>query len=322
MASNFAPKDAPDGHRTVFVRDEAIYAQSDPTGTPGDVYLTPEDIAKNTMYLYKLAVSVASDDLTIALKDLSGNDASSTNSIRVRIGDVEHTLTAALSLTIPAGDSTLNAGSAELAGNAIGAFVYLRYNATDGVCIGVARIPWARLYSDFSTNGDDETMDDESGAVWNDITNASAGDVCQNIGYFECENAGTAGYEWSAVANVISTTTYKTSKLAWTPVHSRLSTNYTNLPTVNSATYQIIDTRCKVFERHTQNATPGGSGIARFTLPFTNILNYPPISGFNGTALYSMVAWITTGILYYTKYDGTAEATASQEYDFNGDFFI
>ena len=125
----------------------------------------------------KIVPSVASNNLTVALKGLDGNDPSATNPIYVRIGDTVHSITSALSVTKNAGTNWFNAGSSELATKEIDYFVYLGYNATDGVVIGFSRIPYATEYSQFST-----TSTNEKYCAISTITNAAAGDDYVVIG--------------------------------------------------------------------------------------------------------------------------------------------
>lgn len=224
-----------------IVRDAGIYFGHTPAG-----------------YLFNgyLDVSVSSGNITVAVKTLAGSNPSATDPVYIRIGDVEHTLTAALSVTISAGTNTFNSGGAELATHAVGYFVYLRYNATDGVCIGVARIPWGRAYSDFSA-----TATNEKYAAWDDITSAAAGDVCQNVGYFEATLSGGAGYTWSSPQNVISEPTYKTNRLDWSPTFTGFSADPTGVHS-----YTIIGRKCFIDIRHATNGTSNATSFY-MTLP-------------------------------------------------------
>lgn len=104
----------------------------------------------------------------MALKTLAGNDPSSSDPINVRIGDTNYTVTAALNITVNAGTNWCNAGSLVLAGQEVDYFVYLGYNATDGVTIGFSRIPYGRVYYDFST-----TSTNEKYAAISTVTHAS-----------------------------------------------------------------------------------------------------------------------------------------------------
>jgi hypothetical protein len=80
---------------------------------------------------YTIVVTVTSNNLTVALKDDSGNDFSATNPGYFKINGIVRTVTAALSVTLAAATNWMNAGSAELATKEIDYFCYLGHNTTD-----------------------------------------------------------------------------------------------------------------------------------------------------------------------------------------------
>lgn len=171
-------------------------------------------LPQGTLYNGKIVTSIASDNLTVALKTLAGTNPSAADPIYVRIGDTVRTITAALSKTLNAGANSFNAGSAELATKEIDYFVYLGYNTTDGVVLGFSRIPLARLYSDFSA-----TATNEKFASISTITNAAAGDVYELIGRFNATLSAGAGYTWSipATSIIINRPIYETRWLTYIP---------------------------------------------------------------------------------------------------------
>lgn len=297
--------------KTALGGDEAIPMTFTPGGTPVDAYVTPDDLFKNYMYLHKLYVTITANDLNVGIKDLAGDDASATNPIRVRIGNVEHTLTAALTVTAADGTNWFNAGSSELATKAVGLFVYLGYNATDGVVIGFSRIPYAQTYSDFSA-----VTTNEAFCKISDISNASASDAYQNIGYFEAVLSAGAGYTWSGLANAIEGKTLISNWLTWVPATTASgSLTYTSV-TNNWATYRFVDKRLEGELR--QTGTLGGSAdtVILNTLPFSS-LNAPTANvgagcGQTASGLAAVVA-VTNGApdqLTITKYDQSNYATS------------
>lgn len=157
----------------------------------------------------KIVPSVSSNNLTVALRTLAGTDPSTSDPIYIRIGDTVRSITSALSVTKNAGTNWCNAGSSELATKEIDYFVYLGYNATDGVVIGFSRIPYGALYSDFSA-----TTTDEKYCAISTITNASASDVYENVGRFAATLSAGAGYTWSVptftASNLIQRPIYET----------------------------------------------------------------------------------------------------------------
>lgn len=157
--------------------------------------------------------------ITVAIKTLAGTDPSSSDPVYVRIGDTIRTISSALSVSKADGTNWFNAGSAELATKEIDYFVYLGYNATDGVTIGFARIPGANQYSDFSA-----TTTDEKYCAISTITNAASTDYYENIGRFAATLSAGAGYTWSVptytALNLIQRPIYETR---WNLVKSVLA---------------------------------------------------------------------------------------------------
>jgi hypothetical protein len=154
--------------------------------------------------------------LTLTLQTKAGANPSVTDPVYVMIGGTIRSITAALSVAKADGTNWFNAGGAELATKEIDYFAYLGYNATDGVVLGFSRIPFATLYSDFST-----TTTDEKYCAISTITNAAAGDNYVNIGRFAATLSAGAGYTWTVptftTGNLIQRPIYETRWLTWTP---------------------------------------------------------------------------------------------------------
>ena len=216
----------------------------------------------------KIVPSVTSDNLTVALKTLAGTDPSASNPIHIRIGDTIRTITSALSVTKNAGTNWCNAGSTELATKEIDYFVYLGYNATDGVTLGFSRIPYGALYSDFSA-----TTTNEKYCAISTITNATASDVYTNIGRFAATLSAGAGYTWSVptftASNLIQRPIYETRHL-----NGNITFNVTTYdngsggqPTTNSSVYKIIGDRLII--------TNSTSGYKAGTNNYFTITAYP-----------------------------------------------
>jgi hypothetical protein len=120
------------------------------------VFVAPTGARNQGLINGKIVPTVASDDLTVAIKTLADTDPSPTNPVGIWIGGTLRWITSALSVTANAGTNWFASGSAELATREIDYFVYAGYNATDGVVLGYARIPYARLYSDFNATSTNE----------------------------------------------------------------------------------------------------------------------------------------------------------------------
>lgn len=272
----------------------------------------------------RLDVTVASNNLTVALKTLAGNDPSANDIVTARIGDTLYSITAALSVTRNAGTSWCNSGSAELATKEVDYFAYLGYNATDGVVLGFSRIPYANQYSEFST-----TATNEKYAAISTTTNAAATDFYQNIGRFAATLSAGAGFTWTVptctALNLVQRPIYETRILTWAPLQARSGGAYVNPPTVTVANYAIIGRGVEFLESHTQHATPGSSGYQYFTLPFTPSVARP-VYAFNVTALTGFTTYLNgaaganTASLF--RYDGNQECTGAQVYGSAGYFMI
>jgi len=171
--------------------------------------------------------------LTVAIKTLAGTDPSATDPVYVRIGDTVRTISAALSVAKADGTNWGNAGSAELATKEVDWFVYLGYNATDGVVVGFSRFPGATCYSDFSA-----TTTNEKYCAISTITTAAATDYYEVIGRFAATLSAGAGYTWTVptftAINLIQRFIHETRWLSFTPV----STGFSAAPTY-SASYKI-----------------------------------------------------------------------------------
>lgn len=218
----------------------------------------------------KIVPSVSSNNLTVAIKTLAGTDPSSADPVSVRIGDSIRTLTAALSVTKNAATNWCNAGGAELATKEIDYFVYLGYNATDGVVIGFSRIPSGNQYDDFSA-----TTTNEKYCGISTITNAAAGDDYELVGRFAATLSAGAGYTWSVPAfttkNLIQRPIYETRWLSWQPAYSAGGAmSYTSV-TTNLAKYKVRMSECII--QFDFDGTTGGtaSPTLHATIPFSSI---------------------------------------------------
>lgn len=230
---------------------------------PGDVNnLRAEVAAVQSLNAYQLVPSIASNNLTLAIKALSGGDPSATEPISFMIGGAGHTLTAALSVTANAGTSLFNAGASELKTKDIDFFVYIGWRAASSTLFVLfSRIPWARTYNDFSTVSTNEKYGIYSGSA------PATTDVVRVIGRFAAQNSGTASFSWSIPTPfVIHEQTYETRLLDWTP-------SWTNVTTTNatvSAKYQISgDMKMKCYVSFTFGAATAFTGAVSFTMPMS-----------------------------------------------------
>ena len=210
----------------------------------------------------KISPSVTSTNLTVAIKGIDGNDPSATNPVYCRIGDSIRTISAALSITCNAATNWFNSGSTEHAAQLIEYFVYLGYNATDGVVVGFARVPYGNEYSSFST-----TSTAENYCAISTITNAASGDDYEVVGRFEATLSAGAGYTWTVPTytniNLIQFPVYETSYLTWLPTYTGFSANPTH-----TCRYRIHRRRMDVLMSGTAAGTSNATTFT-ITLPFT-----------------------------------------------------
>jgi len=182
------------------------------TDTRRSVFIMPTGARNQGLINGYIRATVSSNNLTVAISTSPTSlvAPSTTNPVGIWIGNTLRWITSSLSISANAGTNWFNAGSAELATREIDYFAYIGYNATDGITLGFARIPYARLYSDFNT-----TTTNERYARISTITNAAAGDNYVNIGRFAATLSAGAGHNWSVPAftnaNLIQEPIYVTS---------------------------------------------------------------------------------------------------------------
>jgi hypothetical protein len=254
----------------------------------------------------KIAVTVANNDLTVAIKTLAGANPSAGDPVTVRIGDAIRTITAALSVTKADATNWCNAGSAELATKEVDYFVYLGYNATDGIVIGFSRIPYARLYSDFSA-----TAANEKYCGISTITNAAAGDNYCVVGRFAATLSAGAGYTWTVptftAKNLIQYPIFDTRWLTWVPTLTA-DVSMTWTATGGLCYYKVQYNTCNI--NYWNMGTTGGtaSSTLMFTCPFVCTI----VAGFGNmtydTTRTSGFGFFNSGptkVLSCRKYDGS-----------------
>lgn len=266
---------------------------------------------------YKIVPSVASDNLTVALKTLAGNDPSTSDPIYIRIGDEVRTITSALSVTANAGTNWFNSGSSELATKEVDYFVYLGYNSTDGVVIGFSRIPYATKYSEFNT-----TTTNEKYAKISTITNASSDDYYSVIGRFGATLSAGAGYTWTiptfSATNLINRPIYETRWLDYTGVVSMgNSGTYTSI-TYSHRRYKISDSTMQV--RLTSSGTLGGSATnnALVTIPMSPINISTALDSMGSAMVNTTAGTKVAGVIYQTSTSFNIRQEASANYPTSG----
>jgi hypothetical protein len=255
-------------------------------------------IGEGQMLNGKLSVTVATNDLTVALKTIAGTDPSATDPVYVRINGTVRKCTAALSKTLVDGTNYFNAGSAELATKEIDYFAYLIWNttpATDIVDLGFARKPFYSVYSEASA-----TATSENYLATANASAPTSTDDMVNIGRFAATLSAGAGYTWTVptftTANLKNKPTFETRLLEFTSTVAGYSANPTNVVHL----YQIAHAMATVIIREAASGT-SNNATHTYTTPFsaatrTNMIwfNNIPIVINNGTQEAAGVASITS----------------------------
>ncbi len=237
----------------------------------------------------KIARTVATNNLTVAIKTLAGTDPTTDNPVYVRIGDTIRAITTALSVTKNAGTNWCNAGTNGLATFEIDYFVYLGYNTVDGVVIGFSRIPYATTYNDFNT-----TPADEKYAAISTITNATTTDEYEVVGRFNATLSASALYNWSVPATsvIVNRPIFTTRRLSYSPV-------YTNLTLGNGTStgqYIINGRKCNVQTRVLFGSTTSIGGTAISLTSPMKIIQVPALE----QIFYGTVRCNDNGVASYT----------------------
>lgn len=263
----------------------------------------------------RIVPSVATNDLTVAIKGMDGNDPSASNPVYVRIGNTVRSITAATSVASAAGANRLNAGSSELATKEIDYFVYAIYQTTDAVVkIGFARRPDGRLYSDFSSTSTNENYFYFTGTL-------SATDEMVVIGRFAATMSAGAGYTWSVPTftnkNLIQRPIYETRWIDWEPTIAGSGTmTYTSV-SYGLAKYKIVYDTIYIRLQGVTGTTGGtATDYLTFTTPFlgspnTTDRNSGACQTFDADYSGGSVSYISGGTFRVKKYDSSTWALAA-----------
>lgn len=219
--------------------------------------------AEGTMWNGKISVTDAAG-ITVALKTLAGTDPSASDPVYITIGGAVRTITSALSVSKADGTNWFNSGGSELATLEVDYFVYLGYNATDGVVIGFSRLPFAKQYSDFSA-----TSTSERYCAISTITTAASTDYYNVIGRFAATLSAGAGYTWSVptytAINLIQRPIYESRLLTFAPVW----TGYSASPT---GTFKYkVDMERVILEMEVTGGGTANANTNKHTVPFAAV---------------------------------------------------
>lgn len=228
------------------------------TSTRRSVFVLPTGDRTSGLLGGRIQATVASNNLTLAVKTLAGTDPSASSPVGIWIGDTLRWITSALSITRNAGTNWLNMGSAELATREVDLFVYMIWKAsTNEVVLAFSRLPYGRIGSDLSfTNTDEKGITASQAGV-------SATDNMVNVGRFAATLSASPSHNWSVPtftnANLIQEPIYETRYLFCTPVFTGFSIN----PADSSFYYRLVREEVNIYFRSPTNGT---SNATTFTL--------------------------------------------------------
>lgn len=229
----------------------------------------------------KIAVSVASNNLTVAIKTLADTDPSASNPVGVYINGALRLITSALSVTANAGTNWFGSGNTLLENKEIDYFVYLAWNAGGSiVMLGFGRVPYARVYGDF-TGWASSTNPRYCHLV--NTTSSALTDNFVNVGRFAATLSGAGTHNWSVPSvttnTIVQRPIFNTRWLSYTPnivewANAPTSTTRTGIYQINM---EIASVHCQI--TGTQNANNSGQAV-RTGLPINPL--YPSGYGAGG----------------------------------------
>lgn len=273
------------------------------------LYSLPE----GTMFNGKIVPSVASNNLTVALKTLAGTDPSASDPVYVRIGDTVRSITSALSVTLNAGTNWSAAGSSELAAKEIDWFAYLFYRSGDGgVSFCISRVPYMTLVSHAAG---DATSYNSLHASTGSLAASDDGVV---IGRFAATLSAGAGYTWSVPTytsnNLVQKPTRESRWLTWLPTYTADgSMTYTSTST---GYYKVIGEMCEIGLRAQGTTGVSANNQIYATLPFAT-----PSTADTGEVVCTAVIDNSASKGGLTRDTGVAGKVGVQRYD-AGNFTI
>lgn len=296
------------GINDVFTTEHA----ADGTHKISSIKISPEGFLVNG----KIVPTVASNNITVAIKTLTNTDPTANNPVGIWIGNELRLITGALSVTSIAGINYFNSGSGELAAKEIDYFVYLGYGTVSNrVFIAYSRLPYGRLQSDFNTT----VIQNEKFLDRNEVANAT--DSIVNIGRFAATLSAGAGHTWSVPAfnssNLIQRPIFTSRWLEYNSVFSYEAgfgtVDFTSV-TVNVARYRVDEFGSfSVYVRLVVVKGSGNRTIVKASLPFIHKYDEQPVSTFqtvyidssSRSNLYGGNAYtaITNNVIFYCAFD-------------------
>lgn len=256
----------------------AWYTANPITLDPGDIFPVTENtgttpatgaakVSQLMLNRYKIVVSIASNNITIALKHEDGTNPSTDRPLYFKIGNSLRACTAATSVTKNAGTQWFALGT-PFAALEQDFFVYIIWNtgpATDIIDIGFARLPYLTLYSQASA-----TTTNELYLAYGNATAPASTDELVVIGRISATLSASTSYNWSSTSasaptaeNTKQFPIYNTNPRTWIPSPTGYST-----PPTGIYNYMIDRKVCFVSYADTANGVSNAT-TKTATLPVT-----------------------------------------------------
>ncbi len=226
----------------------------------------------------KIVPSVSSNNLTVAIKGMDGNDPSATNPVYVRIGDSIRSITSALSVTANAGTNWLGCGGSVLATKSVDIFVYLTLSGSD-IGILLSRHSHANRYGELQNS-----TTAKSGAI--SSLSLSSNDKIRNIGRFAATLSSGSGYTWSVPTFtddlLINAPILQSRWLEMAVVPVAYGGAVPSFSGTDRSRYRVDGNmiNIRLMATNSSGGTAGSGGVAMFEMPF-NILSSSDNSGMN-----------------------------------------
>ena len=248
-------------------------------GTPAEGYITFQDLQRQALgsRLFNgiITTSVASNNLTVAIKTAAGTDPSSDNPVTALIGGNYYQITASLSITLNAGTNYWGNGD----GYAKYYFVYLSYNS--GVILGVAQMPYFTVSAHYNnTNTSPIYLARSTGTP----------SAVENIGMFKATLGTGASYNWSVDSTAVyQGPCYSTPSMTWGATPSSITVGTGG---VSVGYYHIADK----YQHFRYFITLGSSG---FSVSSSTIALPVARNGYPSVVQVGRATFETSGGLYY-----------------------
>jgi hypothetical protein len=175
---------------------------------------------------YQITSSIASNNLTVALKGIDGNDPSATNPILFRIGNTRLTLTSALSVTITAalGD-IFTWDSRKIQGYDTQVFIYM-INNNGTPQLGISPSPTlTTVATTFYDSGGQTGSVTQSNIVMSGTRNATNG--CGVIGRLQVQQLDNNNWTTPTTSNIVNYPIWETDFFQYLPTYGTSNFNPT-----------------------------------------------------------------------------------------------